>query len=247
MNFDYGVPVAKIINSKSHKERTLFVNEDEDDSNFSVYHAKTNEVVQQIPNKDTERQVLYITGQSGSGKSYYAKQYAMEYNKMFKKRTVYLFSTIQDNDKSLAGIKNLKRVLLNDDFLDYDYDAEDFKDCLVICDDVDCLVEKNMKNKMKEILLMILQTGRHNGTSVIYCSHNACMGQDTKIILNECHSITIFVKSTGGRALMYLLQNYLSLDKKQIEHIKKVKSRWITIVKSYPNVVLAQHEAYVLN
>ena len=247
MNFEeIGVPIAKVINLKSKKERVLYVSDEDDDSNFESYICKQNEIIQPIPNEQAERFVSYITGMSGSGKSYYSKLLAIQYNQLYKKRPVYLFSMIQDDDKSLSGIRNLKRVPLNEEFLNYQYDAEDFKNCLVIMDDVDCLVDKRFKNKIKEILLMILQTGRHNQTSIIYCSHVACNGPDTKIILNECQSITIFLKTMQGRAIKYLLENYLSLDKKQIHHLKTIKSRWITISKTYPNVVLAQNQAYIL-
>lgn len=247
MNFDnMGVPVAKVINVKNKKDRVLYVNDEEDDSNFDRYVCKNNEVIQQIPNKDSERFVAYITGMSGSGKSYYAKNLAMEYNKIHKKRTVYLFSMIQDNDKSLEGIKNLKRVQLNEEFLNYEYEAEDFKNCLCIFDDTDCIIDKAFKHKIKQILMMILQTGRHNETSIIYCSHIACNGPDTKIILNECHSITLFLKTMQGKAIKYLLENYMSMDKKQINELKKINSRWISICKTYPNVILSHKEAYVL-
>jgi hypothetical protein len=251
MNFEYGTEIAKIINTKHPKaaEKIIYLNDDESDpNNFYEIKLKPFELLQQIPNKQTERSILYVTGMGGSGKSYYCKMYAMEYNKLFKNRTVYLFSTIQDNDPSLKGIKNLKKVnIYSDEFLDYVYDPLDYKDSLVIWDDVDCIVEKRLKLKLKEISNMLLMTGRHLGTSILFCTHNACNGNDTKIILNECHSITIFIKSTGGKALKYLLENYLSLDKHQIAKLKGIKSRWVTIVKSYPNVILSQHDAYILN
>ena len=222
------------------------LSDEDDECTFDVYNCKPNEVIQQIPNKDSERFVSYISGQSGSGKSYYAKQLAIQYNELYKKRPVYLFSMIQDDDVSLKGIKNLKRVQFNDEFMAYDYDAEDFKNCLCIFDDTDCVVNKAVKHKLKEILMMVLQTGRHNGTSVIYCSHIACNGPDTRVILNECHSITLFLKTMQGRSIKYLLENYMSLDKHQIKQLKSLNSRAITICKTIPNVVLAKNVAYVL-
>ena len=49
-----------------------------------------------------------------------------------------------------------------------------------------------------------------------------------------------------GKAIKYLLENYMSMDKKQINELKKINSRWITICKTYPNVILSHKEAYVL-
>jgi hypothetical protein len=66
-------------------------------------------------------------------------------------------------------------------------------------------------------------------------------------ILNECHSITIFPLTLGGRALKYLLDNYMGLDKEEIKQIKKLKTRSVTFIKSYPKIVLGNKKIYVLN
>ena len=97
------------------------------------------------------------------------------------------------------------------------------------------------------ILNSLLETGRHFNASVIYTSHLPCAGNDTKRILNEAHSITIFPNGLGGRSLKYLLDSYLGLDKEQIKRVKKTDSRWVTIMKSYPMVVLTEKEAYTLS
>ena len=95
---------------------------------------------------------------------------------------------------------------------------------------------------------MILNTGRHERVSVIFTSHLSCAGNETKLILCEAHSITIFPKNAGNRSLKYLLDSYFGLDKYQINYIKNAKnSRWITIIKTYPSVLISEKEAVVLN
>ena len=93
----------------------------------------------------------------------------------------------------------------------------------------------------------MLEIGRHHNVSVIFTSHNATMGLDTKRILNECHSITLFPKNLGGKTSKYLLDGYVGMDKDQIKKLKKVNSRWVTILKTYPQMVISEKEAYVLN
>jgi hypothetical protein len=44
----------------------------------------------------TERQCLYICGQSGSDKSYFTTNYVKEYKKMFPKRNIYVNSSIAE-------------------------------------------------------------------------------------------------------------------------------------------------------
>lgn len=207
---------------------------------------KPDQQFQIIPNPETERQILYVTGSSGSGKSYFTRMYCNEFSKLFPKRPIYLFSSIGD-DSSIDAIKGLKRVKLNKEFIEEDFEINDFKDSLVIFDDTDCITDKKLRIKVNGILGMVLETGRHTNTYCIYTSHLACAGNDTKRILNEAHSITFFPATAGGRTLKYLMDNYFGLDKKEISHIKKLPSRWVTILKSYPKVVVSEKDIFLLS
>ena len=81
----------------------------------------------------------------------------------------------------------------------------------------------------------------------MYISHLACNGKDTKMILAECNNITIFPQTMGNCSIKYLLSEYFRLDKKQIEKIKKLDSRHITIVRTYPMVLLYDKGAILLS
>jgi hypothetical protein len=112
-------------------------------------------------------------------------------------------------------------------------------------DDVDSITDKIIKKKVYSILTSINNTGRHFKVSLIFTSHIACGGNETKSILNESHSLTVFVKNMGGKMSKYLLENYLGLDKEEIKRIKNVKdSRYVTIVKSYPMVFFSNKEVW---
>ena len=66
--------------------------------------------------------------------------------------------------------------------------------------------------------------------------------------MRVCNTITIFPHGLGGRSLKYLLDQYLvGLDKHQINKLKNLKSRWVTIIKGYLMVVLSEKECYILN
>jgi hypothetical protein len=248
MNFeDYGDKIATIKNPRTKKPPTISVDDGKDARcSFNELVLDGDETFQQIPNTTKERQILYVTGASGSGKSYYCKQYCDEFRKMFPKRHIFLFSSVGD-DSSIDKVKGLKRIPLNKDLVEDDLKAEDFKDSLVIFDDTDCITDKPIKIKVAGILNSILETGRHYNVYCLYTSHLACAGNDTKRILNEAHSITFFPKNSGGRTLKYLLESYLGLDKDQMKKIKKLDGRWVTILKTYPMVVMAEKEIYVLN
>ena len=251
MNFEkIGSPIAILQNKPDPtKNKILYVHAEKEDvvnyiKDFKVPNKE--QTFQQIPNITTERQILYVTGASGSGKSYFTKAFTDQYKKNYPKREVYLFSSIAD-DSSIDKVKNLRRIKLTPEFLNGEISVQDFKDSLVIFDDTDCITDKKMKLKITGILNAILETGRHFNVSCIYTSHVACDGRDTKKILNEAHSITIFPTGLGGRSLKYLLQDYLGFDKEQIKRIKKLESRWVSILKTFPMMVLSEKEAYVLN
>lgn len=253
MNFEEkGKIIAEIINKQNPKKnRDLYCENDKTQvKNYleEIELDDEDEVIQQVPNKKTERSILYITGSSGSGKSYYTKEYIKQYHLAYPKHPIYLFSSLAD-DKTLDSIKYLKRINLNDKFLNTQFTIEDFEKMLVIFDDTDVISNKILKRKLLEIQAKILETGRHTSTSFIYTSHIANKGHETKQILNEAHSLTIFPNTAGARTTKYLLEGLFGLDKNQIKKIKQIgttKSRWITILKTYPLIVLHEKGAYTL-
>ena len=52
---------------------------------------------------------IILNGASGSGKSFYTQMYGNEYKRIYPKREVYLFSSL-DDDSSIDKIKGIKRI-----------------------------------------------------------------------------------------------------------------------------------------
>lgn len=225
-------------------KKSLFINDKIVEDGFNTFIPKGDLLIQQVPDPKTERSILYITAPSGSGKSYYSKEYIYEYHKLYPKRPIFVFSSL-DDDITLDKIKYLKRInIKKSEFLSMELTAEDFKDSLVIFDDTDCITQKAIKLKVQSILGSILETGRHFNVSVIYTSHIATAGNDTKKILNECHSITIFPKNMGNKSSKYLFDQYLGLSKEEIKKVKSMTGRWVTISKTYPMCIFSEKEAF---
>jgi Cdc6-like AAA superfamily ATPase len=242
-----GLSIAKIINKNSKIDKIISVEDDKSKVNnyFEEYKCKNGEHIQLIPTKERERNVRFITGQSGSGKSTSARKYIEEYHKLYKKRPIYLFSYF-DSDKSLDACKYIKRIKLDDSFVNTSFHVSDFQDSLIIFDDIDCIKNKALKNKLVHILGSLLELGRHHNVEVIYCSHVATKGNETQCILNETTCLTIYPKVMSSRSLKYLLESYFGLDKSQIRKIKMLNSRAVSIVKTYPNIIIYEGGAYVL-
>ena len=150
MNFEKGKIIAIIKDCGNEKKRSkkkdnkfLYV-DDKANNSIDHYECDYNETIQQLPDKETERSILYITGPSGSGKSYYTRNYILEYKKLFPKNNIYIFSSL-DSDETLDKIPKIKRVKFTEKFLLYDFKITDFKDSLVIFDDVDAETNKFKK------------------------------------------------------------------------------------------------------
>ena len=202
------------------------------------------EEFQIIPDVSASRFVGYVAGQSGSGKSWFCKDLCQEYKRIYPKRDIFLVSALGDDKGSIDKVKGLKRIKLNDDFLNDTIDISELKDSLVIFDDVDSLKSVKKKavwNLMNDVLTM----GRHHNISCLITYHVITAGLDTKIILNESHFIVCFPSTMGNGAARYLFDKYLGLDNKEIKRIKKLKTRWVCVMKSYPKVIISQKEMFI--
>ena len=246
LNFDkVGKFLAKIDGGK-YKNKIVSVSTDKDNDeitkDFTNLHLKDAKF-QQIPNPDTEREILYITGASGSGKSHYTREYVKNYLKLYPNNKIYCFSALKE-DETLDEI-NVLRLKIDDSLFTQPLLAEEFKDSLVIMDDIDCISNKKHRNAVIDILNEILETGRHFRTSLILTYHLATNGHNTRKILNECHSVTFFPFSGSMVGKKRLLVDYCGLDKATLKKVKNTNSRWCTFFKNYPNIVMTEQNIWL--
>jgi len=214
---------------------------------FASLKAKKDDVLQICP-RGKERDVVYITGSSGAGKSHFASRFILEYMAENPKNPVYLFSSIsQDKCMDALAEKGLKRVVLGEDFVNTSFILSDFEDSLLIFDDIDVIVDKRLKTKLYQILNNLLMTGRHSKTSVIFTSHIATNGQETKILLAECTHLVCFPKMMNGRSRDYLLKSYIGLNAKEVKEILQLRSRAVVFIRGYPQVVVHEKGCYIIN
>jgi len=232
---------------KGKKAESILCLSDSARSGENEMELKDTEKFEPCPNTNKERDVLYIFGQSGSGKSFYVQMYAGNYRVLHPKNNIYVFSSLESDKGGLDKIKGIKRIKLDADFInDAIIPTADFTNSLVIFDDVDNISDKKTKAVVWTYLNNMLQTGRHFSISVAMTFHVSAGGNQTKMILNEATSLTFFPTTIGGRNLKYICDSYLGMDKDQIKKLKKINSRWITIHKTYPKVILSEKNAFIL-
>lgn len=199
---------------------------------------------QQIPNTNQERDVIMVSGQSGSGKSYYINNYLKEYRKAYKKNDIYMFSNLKSDKTLKDSEKHITRINIDNEILTDPINVEDFKNSLVLFDDIDVIKDKKLREAVYAILNEILETGRHFNVSCIMTVHYPNKA-NIRTMLNECHSFVYFpwgaIKST-----YYVLENYLGVDKNIIKKIKKTKSRFACVYRSFPQPIITEREIFLL-
>jgi len=257
MNFEnLGFALCKIV---SEDKKTKDVNvyfATHDDKDKIKYPIETitlddkKESMQHLPytmkDKGNTRQILYVSGASGSGKSFYASSYIKEYVKMFPKNDIFIVSSL-DKDEQLDKIKNVKRIKLDEKFYETPFTIEDFRNTLVVYDDTEMIANKLIQDKITNIMNLILTTGRHTNTFAINTSHVTNAGHRTKLMLLESHSVTLFLVTMGDKALKYFLETSFGLGKKQIDKIRELDSRWVTICRTMPVSVIHENGIFILN
>jgi hypothetical protein len=161
--------------------------------------------------------MIYVVGMSGSGKSYWTTQYVKEYLKKNKKKKVHLISPILDD----KNINSLKPNRINPNSMAFMYDPPeciDFKDSILICDDVEAYDKKTMVRVMN-LVNSIATTGRHHNCSLMFLCHTATNGAMSKLLLNECQAIILFPANMTGKSSKYLLDIFFGLNKDQIKRV----------------------------
>jgi hypothetical protein len=198
---------------------------------------------QLVPSPDPQkREVFYIAGASGSGKSYIARGIAETYKKLFPDREIYLISKLGE-DSTLDALKDLKRINIQT-FIDDYPQLDEFQDCLVIFDDYDTFTgdaEKVIHKLIDDLATM----GRHTNTTMLCLSHYLTNYKKTRLLLNEATHIVVYPMATSFHALGYLLKNHIGMTKNDVRDLKKM-GRWVCVYKHYPQFLVAPQHARVL-
>lgn len=195
--------------------------------------------------KFTTAERHYIAGPSGSGKSYFISKFLSEYKKINPVSKIYLISDV-DEDEVLDKL-NVIRIDINSLVDGSDpIKPDDLRDSIVIFDDIDSIRDKEISKEVCSLRDSLLRRGRHENINVIVTYHLLTNYKDTRIILNEVHSITIFPRSGSTYGITRLLKYYVGLDKNQIQKIFSLPTRSVTIYKHYPMYVIYDHGIYLL-
>lgn len=190
-----------------------------------------------VPNIE-RRESTYASSPSGGGKSYFTNLYIEQFKEMFPDYLILLFSR-KPADPILDQHKELVRMKLDENILIDPIDpVKELENSLLIFDDVDTLESKLMRDELFRLRNDILEIGRAKNTYIITTSHIIANYSQTRTVLNEADNITIFPQHTIENQMIRLLDKYCGFTKEQIEKIKNLQSRWVSIYKKHPKYIL---------
>ncbi len=196
-----------------------------------------------FPDMTKEREVFYIAGQSGSGKSFIARQITDNILDIRPGYEVYIFSKIKNDD----AFKDLNAIEMPLDKLD-DIDVlGSFKNCIMLFDDIDS-TEKKIRTNVYKIIDQALECGRHNNIYCVITNHliNPADKNYGRIIMSEMDRLIFFPKSGNRYQIDYVCTKYIGLPRKKVAEICKLPSRWVCIKKSYPSCLISERRVEIL-
>lgn len=200
-----------------------------------------------LNNKQEEQiQHIKISGQQGSGKSYFAGEYIKLYIKEFPENKIYLFSW-KDSDKAydtFVESKKMIRIKLDESFLEKEANTSALSNVLVIFDDIEFL-RGEIKKKVYQIKDELSGIGRSKGVYLITICHLPLAGMHTKTENNELTATVVFPASTKYHS-RNLLNKYIGLDPKITEQILNLDTRWVYINKNLPLCMITKEKIELL-
>ena len=196
-----------------------------------------------------QRNCVYISGASGSGKSYYAASYIKKLQKIkeYKKQPVFFISFNVSDDPAYEGIKNFVKLDITnpDKWGDlYDLDYSEFKDCIVVFDDWESS-PKLIMEKLSHLQRQLLQLSRKANVTMINILHETQNFLESKYVITESTSYILFPKMNMNRSLKFL-KSCMFFDQDQLDKFKKLEGRAVYINKIFPQFVLSKKELYLL-
>lgn len=200
--------------------------------------------LQIIPDPE-KREIIYVAGASGSGKSFFTSNYAKQFKKLFPNKNIIVFSKLND-DEVIDKLKPI-RIEIDEELINNPITMDELKDSLVIFDDTDTISDKKLINAIQQIKNDVLEIGRHFNIYSVITSHLINDYKRTKTILNEAHRIVVYPFSGSFYSISYVLKNHCGFSNEDIRKVRGLKSRWLCIGRHYPVNVIYEKGAYLLN
>ena len=201
-----------------------------------------------IPDVST-REIDYVCGKSGSGKSTTVGKKALNYKRLNPDKPIYIFSMI-DKDPAIDMLGG-KRIKIDNNLVDNPIDIQNeiHDGALIIFDDVnpDTIVDKKLVKAIEVLKLKILEYGRKNNIYLIVSSHLISPNDKKfgRVILNELTNLVVYPHGGSLGQQVYVLNKHLGYTKNEAIKYMKLPSHWIQFSNSYPSYILTETQCII--
>ncbi len=137
-------------------------------------------------------------------------------------------------------------IEINEELYEEPIECDELKKSLCIFDDISTITDKKVRDAVFNLVNDILEIGRHSEIYVCVTNHLLSDYTNTRTILNECTSITVFPTAGSSHQIRYVMKNYFGMDNRDIQKLLKLPTRWATVHKRFPMAVMYQSGAYLL-
>lgn len=232
------------------------------DGSFTIlptkYEPKENIGCRDDP--DGKRDVYYLTGGSGCGKTYQSSRYSQNYKKMYPNNNIILIShqppTEKSDPMSLQHLDCIFFDLRNPKVCESNFvgpnklTIQELADSLVIFDDYENIRDKAVYKGVFELILDILFTGRHYRCSTMLIRHTRTSVTETTQILTETPWICLFPGGITAESIEYFSNRYCGISKAQMREIlrycHKNNERYMYCHCNYPIMVITDHSMKII-
>ena len=216
---------------------------DPDVSIDPLYFYQTSD---KIPNR------FFISGGSGSGKSFITCEYIKDYHKLFPKNKIVLFTATDDpkfNDFEnwmSQGKPVFHKMRIDETLIEDPIELDELHDSLVIFDDVseNHFSNRSLAQAIQDIRNQCLHRGRHLNISTIVTDQQALKSHYTKSVHSGALAFVGFPYASSKNEFRNYLKQHMNFDKELIERIMHLNTRWVLINKA-SNFVLYQKGAFL--
>jgi len=208
-----GDTIAKIKKQEGKKIKTKYINQNPKSKIKEMISDNKNYILEPFIPVNLERFIIFLSGQSGSGKTLVSSELILQYLEYYKgkRKCYYVCNTKIKDDINLSKIKQLKQ--LSTENLEQ-ITIEDLKDSLVIVDDTDFHEDHK---KILKWMNIIVECGRKFGTSLIYSSHIHSKLSESPIYKEVSMYITFSDSLINNRMLSQNLKIHDSIVNKLLE------------------------------
>jgi len=192
------------------------------------------------------RDVIFVSGRSFSGKSYWAARFCEAYHALHPERPIVLLSALAE-DKNFDSLGYVRRLRVDSLIDQGPLQLSEFPHGgLLIVDDVEGC-NKAQEAAIEATLTTVLTMGRHAKLSCLVLKHLASDYRKTRLLLHESHMLVLFPAGCAASQMSHVLSYHAGLDKEQIKRLRKLPSRWVAVRTTYPGAVFYEGGCYLAN